>query len=230
VTTFASSVGGASSLGFAAAGTVLSTALGTATLGVGLLLGPLLALIQHHAQAVQAEDTTVCNVVNAINATIPQIDQAVATGSITAAQGVQAMQTLVTNMKTALNSILSGCNAACCWQALLNMHLDFANTFYKDISPMTPPAAAPGSATAQTATAGTTAALVDSVAPPAGSPQIANTPTYLSTAGGTFGSIPVVPANGTGTAAVTGSVAMNPLMLLIFGGLALWALIALMHK
>jgi hypothetical protein len=200
----ASSVGGSASLGFAAAGSIAGTVLSTATLGLGLLIGPLMALIQHHGIAVQNEDNTICSVAGAATSVIPQIDNAVAAGTITAQQGIQAMTSLVTSLKTSLNSILHGCNAACCYQALLSMHLDFANTFYPAISPttMSIQPANPGAFTPQVASAGTSNAQVDAANPPAGSAVLSGsglTALANGTAGGTFSAVPVVPVNGTGT-------------------------------
>lgn len=220
-----SSIGGQASLGFAAAGSAVGDALGFATLGIGLAIGPLIALIQHHGQAVQAEDNTICSVATAANQTIPAIDQAVASGSVTAAQGIQAMNTLVTQLKVSLNSILKGCNAACCYQALLDMHLDFANTFYVDLSPMkTLPPVSPGSYAPAAASAPTVAAIADTISPPPGSPQIVNSTAQQNSAnlnaaasqGGTFSSIPNIVSAGTGTTPATSTTDSSWILIILF--------------
>ena len=212
-----SSVGGPASLGFAAAGTALSSVLGYATLGLGLALGPLMAIIQHHGQAVQAEDNTICSVATSANQIIPQIDQAVASGSITAGQGIQAMVALVTQLNVQLQTVSgkgSGghpCNAGCVYQAWLKAHLDFSNTFYVDLSPMTQKQlpVAPGTYAPNAASAPIVSALASSRSAFQGSPQVfgstANdSSSNLNAAGsqnGTFSTIPNVLTVGTGTEA-----------------------------
>jgi hypothetical protein len=240
-TSFVSSVGGASSLGFAAAGTVAGTALGAATLGLGLLVGPLLALIQHHAQAVAAQQGAVCSVVNAVNSTIPQIDYAVQTGSITPQQGITAIQSFATQMKQAL-APTSGvgdsthpCNGSCVWQSFIQMQADFAGTYYMDISPVNIRAANPGAFTPQVASAGTTLAAVNTMMPPPGSPTANGSPTAAGAnnpGSGTFTSVQVIPAAGIGVGTPAGGVtaAPSPLLILALGGLALWGAIAFFGK
>jgi LPXTG-motif cell wall-anchored protein len=236
-----SSVGGASSLGFAAAGTAIGSALGFATLGLGLAIGPLLAIIEHHEHAVQAEDSTICSVANAVNASIPQIDQAVASGSISAAQGVRVMASLVQQMNAALLRI-SGkgdgshpCNAGCVWQAILNMHLDFVNTFYTDLSPMKIPASVPpGSYAPYAATASVVSAIADKIqGGGVGSAYISNSTAgqnaaNLNNAGsqnGTFSSVPNILTLGTGTNTGTSS----STWIILIGLVALGAFL-LLHK
>jgi len=243
-----SAVGGASSLGFAAAGTALGATLGFATLGLGLTIGPIMAIIQHHGQAVQAEDNTICGVSTFANQTITQIDQAVASGSITAAQGIQAMRALVTQLNVNLNSVSgrgSGshpCNAGCVYQAVLKAHLDFALTFYVDLSPMTQKQmpVAPGTYAPNAASAPIVAALAMRGTSPGsdssiGSPTLTGTfanadSPNLNAAGsqnGTFSSIPNILTIGTGTAA---PVAMSSSVWIILIGLAALAGFFLLHK
>ena len=242
--TFASSVGGASSLGFAAAGTVASVALSTVTLGVGLVLGPLLALIQQHAQAVKAEDSGICSVKIAFDSTVPQIDLAVATGSVTAAQGYTAMQSLISSLIGALMPIsgpgASGhpCNAGCEFQAMLKMHLDFSNQLYQDITTMKPLITVPGGVSIQPSQqAGITAQVANQIAPPPGSAYIAqstmqqnsNNLNAAGSQGGTFSAVPNILTDGTGTAAPV-QTSMSSMWLILFGVVLLFGAIAFFHK
>jgi len=228
-----SSIGGSSSLGFAAAGTALSSVLGFASLGAGLVLAPLLAIVQAHAQAVQKEQSTICGVVNAFNTTVPLIDQSVGTGSITAAQGIAALQQFFSGLYGTLSSIAGAgdssnpCNAGCEFQSVLKTHLDFASQFYMDLSPNAVPAAAPGAYTPQTASAGVVQAQVVAAVPSGGSPVAVNSPSTSvpQVAGaGTFSSLNVVPTNGFGTTPPV-TPTTNPLLLLVLGAAAVWALI-----
>lgn len=233
-TTGISAVSSISGAGFAAAGSTLASALSYTALGAGLLIGPLLGIIQAHAQAVQKEQSTICGVVNAFNSTVPLIDQSVASGSITAAQGIQALNTFFSGLYGTLNSIAGAgssgnpCNAGCEFQSVLKTHLDFAGTFYMDLSPLAVPAAAPGAYTPQTASAGVVQAQVVAVIPPSGSPVAAASPSSSipSVAGaGTFSSIQSVPIAGHGTQSVPVPTT-NPLLLVAVGALAIWAFIA----
>jgi hypothetical protein len=250
-----SSIGGPASLGFAAAGSIAGDVLGFATLGLGLAIGPLMALIQHHGQAVQNEDNTICSVATSANQIIPQIDQAVATGSITAAQGIQAMASLVQQLNVQLNTVSGAgssghpCNAGCVYQAVLKTHLDFVTTsFYADISPMTqkqlpvaPGTYAPNSASAPIVQALAKTPIPSSqvtgaITPPgSGSPRMVQSlyeanSSNLNAAGsqnGTFSSVPNILTLGTGTAppAVMG----NSMWIILIGVVALGAFV-LLHK
>lgn len=225
--TIGTSIAG-SSASFAAS--AVGSALGYATLGLGLLIGPLISLIQHHTQAVKTEDTTTCSVAQAANSTIPQIDQAVASGTVTVAQGLQALASLITSLNASLSTIQSGCNAACCYKAVLAAHLDFASQFYMDLSPLPVPPAAPGAYTPQTASAGVILSSYDSQNSPAGSPTLsgASAPvpaTSLAVGTATYSSVPNIPDNGVGS-----TPASNSWGLILVGGIALVIAIAIFHK
>lgn len=163
-----------------AAGLTAATAgaIGLATFGVGLAIVPVMAIVQHHIQAVAKSEGTICAVAGASLEAIPQIDVMVAQGKLTAQQGVDALAQLITQLKTALEPVSgigkSGhpCNAGCCYQAILDCHLDFAKIWYPELSPMATPTA-PGAVNA-TAPANTARSIVDELFPPPGSPQSSN--------------------------------------------------------
>lgn len=221
-----------------------STGLGSAIPIIGPILSlgiaAIMGIIKHHEEAVATEDSTICTVANAVNQTIPTLDSAVVSGAISPGQAIQAMVSFVQQMKNALLRI-SGvgdpshpCNAGCVWQSLLDMHVDFANTFYVDVSPMKiAPAVSPGSYAPYAATASIVAATADTISPPGGSAQI-----RFSTAGqdapnlnnagsqnGTFSSVPNILTLGTGTATTTGNLTWIILIALVALGAFL-----LMHK
>lgn len=154
--------------------TGLSVGLGAATAGLGLLLAPIMGILQHHSQAVATEQGTVCSVSVASLEAIPALDALVRSGAITAQQGITAMGQLVQQLQNALHPILKGCNAACCYIAILNAHLDFARIYYMDIAPNQPPVTSPGTyAPMKPASVG--AAIADKFFPPPGSPVVAPT-------------------------------------------------------
>lgn len=160
-------------------------ALGAATAGIGLLLAPILAIVEHHAAAVQNEQNTICTVAGQANQAIPQIDALVRSGQITAAQGLAALKQVITNLKLGLNPVSgqgsSGhpCNAGCCYQAVCDAHVLFAATYYNDIAPvpvMQPPTSYQVTAPASTAAAQEDLAVVQGVAGATGSPVIVGSP------------------------------------------------------
>lgn len=153
----------------------ISVGLGVATAGIGLLLAPIMGIFAHHQQAVANEQSTICQVATAANQAIPQLDSLVISGQITAQQGIDGMRQLIDQLKSGLAPI-SGrgdsnhpCNAGCCYQAILECHADFAQTFYKDISPMGS-LPAPGQVNT-TSQASALQARIDNMIPPPGSPN-----------------------------------------------------------
>lgn len=75
------------------------------------------AITQHHAQAVQQEQTILCMITPAINNAIQGLDNAVASGQITlqdALQGLQALQNgYEQNVIPIIKNSSTACNAAC---------------------------------------------------------------------------------------------------------------------
>jgi len=76
-----------------------------------------LSISQHHALAVQQEQSTLCTIVPAINNAIQGLDQAIQRGQITlqdAYAGLQALQaSYLQNVQPILKNTPSACNAAC---------------------------------------------------------------------------------------------------------------------
>ncbi len=114
---------------------------GDSALGSIPVIGGIIASIfgdifAEHTQAVQAEQTNICNVTQAANAAIYSIDAAVAAGQITAAQGIAAMQQTVAQLIAQLQQTAkTATDASVYFQGFLRAHLDFANEFYPAIAP-----------------------------------------------------------------------------------------------
>jgi hypothetical protein len=123
---------------------------GPATLGIGAAVGFAIAgiedIISHHAAAVSKEQTTLCYIAGTINQTLPQIDSAVASGTITPAQGASLVSQLMDKMKPILATIQQVCNAACVYSGVLSGHTAFAPIYYAQIAPMRVLAQSPGGA------------------------------------------------------------------------------------
>jgi hypothetical protein len=101
----ASGLGSVGALGGTfAAGTAASTALAGATLGIGLLAMPLLSIFAHHAQAVAAEQGTLCGVAAGWNGFAMAMEQALPAGKI----GNQDADTQIGQLHDQLIGMLSG--------------------------------------------------------------------------------------------------------------------------
>lgn len=93
-------------------------------------------IFQEHEQAVQAEQTNICNVSLSANASIYSIDAAVAAGTITAAEGISAMQQVATQLIAQLQqTVKTPTDASVYYQGFLRAHVDFANTYYAALAP-----------------------------------------------------------------------------------------------
>jgi hypothetical protein len=162
------------------AGSLLSSAtkLGSAVPVVGSIVESLAsvfsAISAHHATAVANEQAAICYVVGQFNQYLPQIDNAVASGQITAQQGIDAVTQLCSALKQTLGPISgvgSGghpCNAGCCFGLELDAHAEFVQHFYPDLSPIfhSPAPSAPNTNTLYgPVQSGGTSGLVLSTAP-----------------------------------------------------------------
>lgn len=156
--------------------TVLSMASAIAQVpGVGSLLS---AIFQHHAQAVATEQAVSCQVSQIADQAIPQIDAAVRSGQISAAQGVAALEQVSNQLHQMLGTISGAgsaghpCNAGCCYGHVLDAHVEFARTYYMDISPLSSAAAVNPATYAPLAPASTGYSIADQLFPPSGSAYI----------------------------------------------------------
>jgi hypothetical protein len=134
--------GAAGSTILAASGVLLGVGLAGATLGIGVAVGAIEEIFQHHQQAIINEQQTLCAVSGVVNQTIAAIDSLVRSGEISPSQGQTYMQSLAQKVVAGLNGILKTCNAACNYIGVMNAHVDFANSYYDTIAP-------PGSVGAQ---------------------------------------------------------------------------------
>lgn len=140
------------------AGNAQTLALGASALSAVPVVGAGLAsvvdaifgsVIQHHAIAVANEDRAVCQVVQIANQIIPALDTAVWNGQATPSQALTALRQAVSQMKAILTPVSGAgsggnpCNAGCCYQALLDAHVLFAQQYWQDIYPGAPQPVAP---------------------------------------------------------------------------------------
>jgi hypothetical protein len=151
-----------------------SAALGAVTAGAGSVVGIIASLFTAKAQAIKAQQDATCTSMQAVNATIPQLDYYVRTGQASLEDGITAIQGIAAQVLSLLESTFqsSGCNEPCYYEAIMKAHVDFATNFYyptlsEDVPP-TAPAKVSG-----TAPASTVAAAVQN-AP--GSPMLVGSP------------------------------------------------------
>jgi hypothetical protein len=112
---------GQTSAGLALTGLQLATTAGVIaapfTMGISIavsgLVGLFSTLINHHAQAVQKEQTVLCSAVPAANNYLKIIAQSVSSGLATPQDGISALESLKGDFRSAVGSIYGDCNAAC---------------------------------------------------------------------------------------------------------------------
>jgi hypothetical protein len=90
------------------------------SIAVSAIVGLFSTLVQHHAQAVAKEQTSLCSAVPAANNYLQVIVQAVSSGLATPQDGIAALESLKGDFRSAVGSIYNDCNAAC----VMNMELD----------------------------------------------------------------------------------------------------------
>ena len=111
-TSAALSIGALGHFGALAASTTLGTALGAATLGLGLIAIPFFAITAHHAQAVAMEQSTLCSVTNAWNGFADAVEQALTAGKAGLQDALVALKNTHDQLVGALGGIEKGMNAA----------------------------------------------------------------------------------------------------------------------
>jgi hypothetical protein len=136
-------------VGLMAAGAALGPVTAGISIAVSAIVGLFSTLINHHAQAVAKEQTTLCSAVPAANNYLNIIAQAVSGGLATPQDGIAALESLKGDFRSAVGSIYNDCNAAC----VMNMELDaiilVMESQFQDMinaanaTPATPAAAAP---------------------------------------------------------------------------------------
>jgi hypothetical protein len=106
-----SALSGAGTLGLVA----LPSILGPITFGIGLLALPFIAIFRHHAQAVQKEQTTLCDVTYAWNQFADAVEAALQQGKISLADARTQAGSLGSEIDSALAGIskTNPCNAGC---------------------------------------------------------------------------------------------------------------------
>jgi hypothetical protein len=115
--------GGIGGAGSAAAG-IASTA-SVVLAPVGVIIGVLGAISAHHKQAVITEQATLCQVANAWNQVMDNLEPAVAAGKVSLQQAIQYVQNAHDSLVGMIQSIEKSCNAACFFHAGLDSLLSF---------------------------------------------------------------------------------------------------------
>lgn len=90
------------------------------SIAVSAIVGLFSTLVQHHAQAVKTEQSTLCSAVPAANNYLSIIAQSVSSGLATPQDAISALESLKGDFRSSVGSIYNDCNAAC----VMNMELD----------------------------------------------------------------------------------------------------------
>ena len=122
-------LGGASAIGTAVGATALSAVLGPLTLGFSLGAIPFTLIEAHHAQAVQTEETTLCQLTGGFNVTAQAIEKAVRENQISERDADAYIENLSDNIVQGLEQIKKVCNAACYYQGFIRAYQDFCINF-----------------------------------------------------------------------------------------------------
>jgi hypothetical protein len=125
---------------------------GAALPGIGIAVQTVTLIFQHHDQAVQTEQDTICQVAGVINQVIPYYDSLVAQGKLSPSDAYTGMQSYIAQVTAQLATIQKVCDAACVYSAILSAHGDFCTYYYPAIAPVQASAHAPGAAPSSTGT------------------------------------------------------------------------------
>jgi len=109
----------------------------TAGIGLGVALGAqaIAGIFQHHSQAVEKEQDTICRVAGIWNQIIKYLDAQVISGALDPSDAVSIMENYALQAKSELDTILKTCNAACYYEGYINAFVDFAGIQYPQIAP-----------------------------------------------------------------------------------------------
>lgn len=196
--------GSAGSLSLQAATTTGLIAAGPATLGISIAIAGIVGLfgtiLNHHAQAVQKEQSTLCSAVPAANNYLTIIDQALQSGQATPAEAIQALDSLESDFESAVSSIRKmgggSCNAACVMTLELRGVVAYRTALYQELAATQAAAPAPTNTTAGSGP--TTAAPVSSGStmqlPVASTPASSSAGSAVTAPAGAPLTAPAVPA------------------------------------
>ena len=128
-------------MGLQAAGAALGPVTAGISIAVSAIVGLFSTLVNHHAQAVKAEQSTLCSAVPAANNYLKIIDQAVQSGLATPQDGITALDSLVSDFRSKVGSIIQGsdpassgeCNAACVMLSELRAIVALKQSQYQDL-------------------------------------------------------------------------------------------------
>lgn len=193
----ASAAGSAAGIATAvgAIGGALSIGLAAVTAGVGLIVGPLIAAIEQKAKNISNFQQMLCTVGLTLAQAIPQIDDAVANGTISATDAANGLISLCQKCNQLLANVTTKAEegASAIYRPGVLAHWDIAVKLYNDV------AALRNSAATETS-------------PSAGAPSAENL-------GLTTNAASPIAAPGT-AAAVSARISISPMLLLLLLGLA----------
>ena len=119
---------------FAQAGSALATGLASAIPVVGQITNIITSIVgvfgKAHAAAVAREQQTNCAVTTQFNQYIGQLDQAVASGQVSADAGIQTAQQIIDTISANVDPVVSGRNAGWGLQQVLAAQLWFRQQWY----------------------------------------------------------------------------------------------------
>lgn len=102
--------------------------------GIDAIFGGFLAA---HAQAVQTEEQTLCKVAITFNQAITQLEKAVATGQVSAADASAFLQGQASQLDEVMATIYKVCNAACGYRIGMRALVAFYSAYvFKALSPL----------------------------------------------------------------------------------------------
>jgi hypothetical protein len=159
--------GQGASLSLTAATTTGLIAAGPATLGISIaiagIVGIFSTILNHHAQAVQKEQSVLCSAIPAANNYLNIISQAVQSGQSTPQEAISALNSLLSDFTSTVSSIEKGsigtgtCNAACVYTAQLAAIVAYQTSQYQDLAAQQATQVTSGNAaTSGTVTSGST--------------------------------------------------------------------------
>lgn len=117
-------------------------AAGPLTAGISIAVASVVAIFStifsHHAQAVAKEQAAECALVPAANNYLNIIQQAVASGQQTPAQGIAALQSLQSDFESQISSVMkntsSSCNAGCVIYKMLEGIVAYQTSVFQDLA------------------------------------------------------------------------------------------------
>jgi hypothetical protein len=169
-------------VGLMATGTALGPLTAGISIAVSTIIGIFSVLVNHHAQAVKAEQTSLCSAVPAANNYLNVIANAVSTGLATPQDGISALESLKSDFRSTVGSIYNDCNAACVMFMELEAICLVMESQFQDMINSAAAAAAPAPVVSAAPAQVVTATRPNTTAPAVTAPVSSYSTFYSSTA------------------------------------------------